>query len=157
MTLQSNEQIQLLKLFRQFWKGQAGQIFFAVVACVTYFSCQTYGQEYAQVVQLTCPFPNGQGHYQITIDYGKGLVTYLESGFANPKPIISKAQITDNRITWRQTEMQRLPNGQPDGVRLVISYYLDRLTGELGYQYFNPTRGTVTDRTTCTKSERPRW
>jgi hypothetical protein len=82
--------------------------------------------------KVNCPWQNGGGSTTITVDYGRSSLMYVEN-FADGRftpVIVSQANITEDNISWTQTE-------EWDNQAHIVSYNLSRISGELNYSYYD--------------------
>lgn len=90
------------------------------------------------------------GGTYITVDHGRGSLTYVErdtAGLSKPA-IVSRANITETTIAWTQTET--FPNQTRS---TVVRYSLGRMSGELDYWYTSSTGESRTSRLNCIKTK----
>ena len=82
----------------------------------------------AQSVVLLCTRPGTAAAMLITINYGDSTVTYVDrwAGGNDSPPIISRANVSSTNVAWVQNEAYVGP----------VTYNLNRVSGELGYTYY---------------------
>ena len=83
----------------------------------------------AQSVVLLCTRPGTAAAMLITINYGDNTVTYVDRWAAgnDSPPVISRANVSSTNVAWVQNEANVGP----------VSYNLNRVSGELGYWYYD--------------------
>jgi len=83
----------------------------------------------AQSVVLLCTRPGTAAAMLITINYGDNTVTYVDRWAAgnDSPPVISRANVSSTNVAWVQNEANVGP----------VSYNLNRVSGELGYTYYD--------------------
>jgi hypothetical protein len=82
----------------------------------------------AQSVVLLCTRPGTTAAMLITINYTDSTVTYVARWVAgnDSPPIVSRANVSSTNVTWVQNE---------ENVG-AVNYNLNRVSGELGYSYY---------------------
>lgn len=89
-------------------------------------------REAALLSKMICPWQNGEGNTMITVDYGRSSLTYVDrrADGRDRNLIVSRANITETNISWTQTETFH------DQAQYIVSYNLNRISGELSYSYY---------------------
>lgn len=83
----------------------------------------------AQSVVLLCTRPGTAAAMLITINYADNTVTYVDRWAAgnDSPPIVSRANVSSTNVAWVQNEANVG----------AVTYNLNRVSGELGYSYYD--------------------